>query len=252
MSDLDLLLRAILLGPADDFPRLQMADVLEEAGDLARAEFIRSMIELSSLLPPEIVHKCVFERPQLPAHREEILRSTASLPTEQLEAAAQARCRVAHACRNDVRLHEELAYWRKRADGRFNRGLLESVSLPLAAFMEHAETLFRSHPIVSVHLTDIEPLDVDRRLTDDVDQPVHGYYRWHDDQIGGPEYSFNDLPPELWDRLERHLPIEQHQNKGLWKDYSERNEALAALSPACVALGRRKAGLPPLPALAAV
>jgi uncharacterized protein (TIGR02996 family) len=41
------LLRAIVEDPADDVPRLLLADVLEEAGEGERAEFIRVQIELA-------------------------------------------------------------------------------------------------------------------------------------------------------------------------------------------------------------
>lgn len=41
------LFQAILADPADDFPRLLLADVLEEAGQGERAEFIRVQIELA-------------------------------------------------------------------------------------------------------------------------------------------------------------------------------------------------------------
>jgi uncharacterized protein (TIGR02996 family) len=37
----DDLLPAVLAAPDDDLPRLVYADALEEAGDVARAEFIR-------------------------------------------------------------------------------------------------------------------------------------------------------------------------------------------------------------------
>jgi uncharacterized protein (TIGR02996 family) len=43
------LLRAIVEDPADDVPRLLLADVLEEAGDEARAEFIRVQCRIATL-----------------------------------------------------------------------------------------------------------------------------------------------------------------------------------------------------------
>ena len=41
MTDGDALLRAVLLDPADDAPRLVYADWLDDQGDPERAEFIR-------------------------------------------------------------------------------------------------------------------------------------------------------------------------------------------------------------------
>lgn len=45
----DALLKAVLVDPDDDLPRLVYADWLEENGDPARAEFIRTQIELANL-----------------------------------------------------------------------------------------------------------------------------------------------------------------------------------------------------------
>ncbi|MFO0852263.1 MAG: TIGR02996 domain-containing protein [Gemmataceae bacterium] len=47
MSDHDALLAAVIAAPDDDLPRLVFADYLDEAGDPARAEFIRVQIDLA-------------------------------------------------------------------------------------------------------------------------------------------------------------------------------------------------------------
>ena len=49
MSTADALLRAVIDRPDDDLPRLAYADFLEEAGDAARAEFVRVQVELARL-----------------------------------------------------------------------------------------------------------------------------------------------------------------------------------------------------------
>jgi uncharacterized protein (TIGR02996 family) len=51
MSPHDPFLRAILVNPADDLPRLVYADYLEENGEPERAEFIRTQIELATQPP---------------------------------------------------------------------------------------------------------------------------------------------------------------------------------------------------------
>src|SRR5262245_20811027 len=60
MSDtLEALNRAVIANPADRTVRLVYADALEETGepaDVARAEFIRSQIELQSVPEPERRH----------------------------------------------------------------------------------------------------------------------------------------------------------------------------------------------------
>src|SRR5262245_59686176 len=48
-SDGDALLRAVLVDPADDLPRLAYADWLDERGEVARAEFIRLQLELGRI-----------------------------------------------------------------------------------------------------------------------------------------------------------------------------------------------------------
>lgn len=50
LADSEHLLRAVLDDPFEDAPRLVYADVLEEAGDQVRAEFIRLECELAGLL----------------------------------------------------------------------------------------------------------------------------------------------------------------------------------------------------------
>jgi uncharacterized protein (TIGR02996 family) len=49
MSDADALRRAISAHPDDDLPRLALADLLDESGDPARAEFIRAQVALAQL-----------------------------------------------------------------------------------------------------------------------------------------------------------------------------------------------------------
>ncbi len=51
MTDHDALLKAIATAPDEDTPRLMLADLLQEHGDDARAEFIRVQVELSRLPP---------------------------------------------------------------------------------------------------------------------------------------------------------------------------------------------------------
>lgn len=51
MTDLDSLLRAVLADPDDDAPRLAFSDLLEEAGQPERAEFVRVQCELASFPP---------------------------------------------------------------------------------------------------------------------------------------------------------------------------------------------------------
>lgn len=51
MTDADALMAAVLAAPADDLPRLMLADELYAAGDTARAEFVQVQIELARTPP---------------------------------------------------------------------------------------------------------------------------------------------------------------------------------------------------------
>ena len=109
------------------------------------------------------------------------------------------------------------------------RGFVAEVRLPLAAFLAHAEALFRAHPVERVVLTDREPRDL-------------GYgWCWYN----GP----GDVAPD-------YLPIPIWRDNGGDPDCTRWVRAFPedcrrALGLRCVAHGRELAGLPPLPAEAA-
>jgi uncharacterized protein (TIGR02996 family) len=229
VSDRDALMRAVRESPGDDAVRLVYADWLEEhGGELERlhAEVIRGGIFTESLGVPD--GPC---EPDCPCGG------------------------VGNRVAELIGRHGDL--WNPPLPGErpgevhftWRRGFPDAARLGLAAFMKpgFAAALFAAQPVTAVEMTDREPLDVERSLGGDYGI-CFGWYRWHEDQIGGPECYPNDLPPELWDRLEGHLPVETHLglSPGLWKDYEARGLARAALSTACVLFGRAAAGLPPL------
>ena len=62
MSERDAFLQAVCEHPEDDAPRLVFADWLEEHGDPARADFIRTQIELAKLSPDDPRRPALQER----------------------------------------------------------------------------------------------------------------------------------------------------------------------------------------------
>lgn len=112
-----------------------------------------------------------------------------------------------------------LAYCCQRVT--WTRGFVSHIELSTAAFLQHAEAIFRQHPITSVRLTDREP------------EPWPSYYCWrHTDDNHWPRHA-DELPMCLFRLLsgttgETDADCHRH------------------LSAACVAYGRSLAGLPPL------
>lgn len=129
-------------------------------------------------------------------------------------------------------------------DWRFRRGFVYHIELPCAAFLQHAEAIFRQHPVTSVRLTDRTPYQY----------PVSGDWSWafiaSDDMSRASTSaslpnSFREgvlLHPLRYDPNGSQLP----RSRGL--TFSTREDAERVLSDVAVAYARRLAGLPPLSA----
>jgi hypothetical protein len=124
---------------------------------------------------------------------------------------------------------------------------VSEIRLPLAAFLEHAADLFRAHPITAVRLTDRGPDFIDDPLS-----PDGGYgwmYGWQHTLSGAESYP-SILPEKLF-RLLPDCPVaevakERKAGRGIMPRWPTAEAAHAALSAACVSLGRERAGLTPL------
>jgi uncharacterized protein (TIGR02996 family) len=119
MTHDDAFLQAILEDPDDDGLRLIFADWLEEQGQ-PRGEFIRTQCTLAGLPPGDRRRPLLEAREQqlLARHRDQWLGSLRSL-----------------------------AYlW------GFRRGFAEEITLPATAFLSHADTIFRSTPVLLARL----------------------------------------------------------------------------------------------------
>src|SRR4051794_18637183 len=125
MTDGEALLRAVLVNPADDAPRLVYADWLEENGTPGHAAFIRGQIKLA----------------QAETHTDPRQHRDA-----ELEEAALRRGRARYSSLPD-------SLW-VAGDWGWDRGFVRPARLPAAEFLAHATTLFAARPVVRVFLTD--------------------------------------------------------------------------------------------------
>jgi uncharacterized protein (TIGR02996 family) len=129
MTDGAALLRAVLVDPADDAPRLVYADWLEEHGEPGHAAFIRGQVRLAQ---PE-------------TRTDPRLRRDAALEEAVL--------------RQDAARYGSLPdnLW-VAGDWGWDRGFVRTARLPAAALLAHAAALFAAHPVARVFLTDRWPL----------------------------------------------------------------------------------------------
>jgi len=215
------LLRAILERPGDDALRLVFAGWHEEFGDPARAEFIRDHVRWESgsddfdLLDANIGRWCPWFAP----HDEVgFMRDFGAT-----HGTSERGIKVVHA-------GGEEAWW--------SRGFIWRVCLPLKTFTaddcRFIGRIFAEHPVTAVTLTGRHP------------NGSGGMRRWwslatSDD---GPVTNSWWLTSRLFGRLKYDAASVQHPEVN--RSYATEADAYAALSRACVDLGRELAELPPL------
>ncbi len=227
MSDADFL-QAILIDPGDDTIRLQYADWLEERGD-PRGEFIRVQCALART--PEYIDIGPVTLTKGP------MRGKATMKMRNHEF-------VALRAREQELLAGHGWGWAGDAvracylvgtDWRdvliFRRGFVAQVTLPTQAFLDHAAALFRAAPITEVTLTDREP-----------DHEEDNLWRWYTG-YESPDAIPLVLAKPMMPAILATIGASSLGNEAIFAD---REDALAALSRACVAYGRRLANLPPL------
>lgn len=219
--DRDALLLAIVTGPADDAPRLAMADWLEENGQPERAEFVRVQVRLAGV--PQYVPRG---------------NGVETLNGEWLELS-----------RREAGLWAGYTFAPPMPDGfagtlggtrppaartaAVRRGFVAAVSCPLADWLTHGPRLVRGHPITDVWASDREPFGW-----------LGGAWGWCRGSPGlAAPGTTHVVPPAVWNVI-RQPP---HVPGGWWKNFPTPDAAHAALSLALVAWARREAGLPPLP-----
>jgi uncharacterized protein (TIGR02996 family) len=234
-TDGDHLLRMILDQPAEDSHRLVYADWLgENAGTCQKCEGVG---RLNYGLADGNCSSCYGSGQNGYRKRAEFIRVQIELarshPNGMNRPVLQMACEsLVEDNGIDALLGEEqfqLDYWL----GQVERGFLCSVKMTLAEFQEHAKQLFSRHPITKVVITDREP------APSNLHPGLWRLWRWWADS-NVPQES---LGYGLYAMLDGYIPPEG--NQPYWNSFEE---AMAALSVACVAYGRKQAGLPALEA----
>jgi len=252
------LLQAILKSPADDAPRLMLADVLEEQGQGERADFIRCQVMIASKEREKIDRfndaedwsmctgiaanwcpncgDCICRRPDesksdldCPLHSPDSPHCCMDELDREIDA-------LRH---RERKLQEpDRQWWSDYGPGdkvhvlEWSRGFVSSIAMKTADFLAHAPESFRAQPFTSVRLVDRTP---NLRST----TPY-----WFDAGCQrGRLIGEHDLPREIYRLLPD--PKLDGRNKSM-AYYDTEDDALAALSRACVHYGRRAAGLPAL------
>lgn len=203
------LLKAIIADPADDLPRLAYADLLEEAGEDDRAEFIRAQVGFARLqseecacgfVPHPVCDVCRLGR------RIAALWDAAVPPGGWIDVPGWA------------------------GEFRFRRGFLAEVRPTAADWLEHGPWAVRNWPLERVELIGKRPYAVP-----DADEALFG---WRHDLAGiraDPPGPAPTLDKRLWSALAGGDVGSRTPN---WKDYPSEAAAEDALSDACLAWAR--------------
>lgn len=278
MTSRESFIRAICETPGDDSVRSIYADYLEEQGETARAEFIRVQVELAQR-PREyevwvnrqpfrdfsvvgVLAQAQAYRFSLPLgqfyHQSDIqaVERKSLLRRERELLDKHRRSWVMQGCPDDWEYWQS-STWLQQQPGQqgwavlssvgtlggvaveFRRGFIAAIALATADFLTHAEALFRAQPIEAVRLTDKRPTG-----------HLHlGTGQMWVKRLAAGDVCSATLPETIFDLLDSpNLDEWAHfgdiSDMKLFTDFAA---AQQALSDACVALGRQRAGLPALP-----
>lgn len=155
MSDQDALLAAVCADPADDLPRLAYADLCEERGDLARAEYVRLSVTAARLEPSCRCAACKQFELRPPLRGTSGGKACTCDPTWR---AAKVRCsQMLNGCppNGELWAGKFLRSLGLRFD--YRRGFVGSVELTLAQWLEYGPRLVELHPLAHVRQTDAAP-----------------------------------------------------------------------------------------------
>lgn len=240
MNERTAFLKAICDEPREDAHRLVYADWLEEYGEGERAEFIRVQVALSfPTLGPDGTGDSGERYRLVRRERELYLCVVRSFVDDILD--PHTHCRVVDV---NTAQYDSAPGNRNPQNGSIiataNRGFLSAVRLRQDDFLKRAASIFASHPVTSVALSDRNPL------------AFEGRFLWHnaDHRLTSSDYDGDARPSDhiagvLFDRLDGFIPRPGRVTE-MVKGYDTRAAAVAALSRVCVPHGREVASLPAL------
>lgn len=217
----DALLRDVLAIPADDAPRLILADWLEDDGQHDRAEFIRCQVELARRVGEEAAY-----RP------DGTLRPDGWGPGECALEERAYRLWVGAGWVREAAADVRGGWYYLGLWQDWRRGFLQTLRLSCQDFLAHAGALFGANPITRVELTDRDWIPE----LEDADGVLGG----------GPPTGrvWVGLAGEWW-HWQHFWPAELFPgwDSNITRTFASAEEARAVTSAACVAHGRRLAGL---------
>ncbi len=208
------LLAAILDRPEDDLPRMAFADLCEEQGDDERAKFIRASLEYASGESQE---------------RQRLAERMAAAYVRSDLTAAGVQQWV------DYRTGGIWMWWRDTAEATdygsehrpmlyLWRGFIREIAFPQEQFLRHAESLFNSHPIERVRLTD-------RGTADWISSS--GHTQMHSWQcVPSLSEGISHIRDPIWDHLSR------EEARTGFRRYPSQGEANTDLENAALKYGR--------------
>lgn len=220
-SEYRALLRQVILSPGDDSPRHALADWLEIHGDAPRAEFIRLQLELVSAAPCPTNQKGV-GTPNLCCRRCDLQTRLFDLLIDHGR-----RLAINGDPGSSIKIKEDFSKITvAKTVSHFDRGFIWKVELKCEAFLAGAREMFERHPLSHVVLNDRHPVNL-----------PGGRAMWLADGSPGAEPQRNRLPSILFDQLPGGAGSKTARL------YDSSDDATDALSIACVAHGRKLAGV---------
>lgn len=231
MTDGEALLAAILANPADDTARLVYADWLQEQGEEERAKFIRVQCELESYPMCENVRTRNYDaRDGISSEWQRCF----DLENRERELFRENLCWsgwMGSPARRDVLHVRNLDNLGTLVGCVFSRGFVSEIRLPLAAWEQHAASIWSRHPVQRVALTDREPRNAEAQ------------FWWHDQRfisVRGYESGTDpdDLPAEL---IQAMYQLDLGSGTERYRFFDTPEAALNALSDAACLVGRNRA-----------
>lgn len=265
LTTADQLFAAVIAAPADDAPRLALADWFRENGEEERAEFIEVQVELARMERWAATRFMVLPESREGQYIDALRRRERELLRQSYESwvvptiGKAAWCGACAGCGSfDGNHYPKRQCESCNGKGRafeFRRGFVHTVRCTLALWLAHGPTVVRGQPVERVEITDKQPYGSGDRWT------------WCDARrvIGERGASARmDLPGEIWDEMKRigllpklrnPLYVVGDESLGAefvdsWASANFPAEATAreALSAACLSLARATQPPPAPPA----